>query len=55
MGKLIKRDGKNYRVRRGVEVLIPEEWVGQVTHKQTIRKRASKKGQGVRFRKKAQR
>lgn len=35
-------DGKPHRLRRGVLVEIPTEWFGQVTHKQTIRKRASK-------------
>lgn len=30
------------RIRRGKEVEIPEEWRGQVTHPQTIRKRPSK-------------
>ncbi len=30
------------RVRRGKIVEIPEEWEGQVTHPQTIRKRPSK-------------
>lgn len=39
--KLFEIDGKYYRKRRGVLVLIPDEWVGKVTHKQTIRKRNS--------------
>lgn len=30
------------RVRRGREVVIPEEWRGRVTHRQTIGKRPSK-------------
>lgn len=42
MAKLIERDGKHYRVRRGVEVEIPPEWVGKTTDKQTIRKRKQK-------------
>jgi hypothetical protein len=40
--KRIEKDGKFYRMRRGVLVEIPEEWVGKTTHKQTIRKRPSK-------------
>ncbi len=55
MSKLIEKDGKHYRMRRGKLVEIPEEWVGQVTHPQTIRKRASKKSQGRRYKKKEQR
>lgn len=43
MAKMIEQDGKKYRVRRGKLVEIPPEWVGKVTHQQTIRKRASKK------------
>lgn len=39
-------DGKPHRMRRGVLVEIPAEWYGKITTKQTIRKRASKKGQG---------
>jgi hypothetical protein len=31
-----------HRIRRGKLVEIPDEWVGQTTHKQTIRKRQSK-------------
>jgi hypothetical protein len=30
------------RIRRGKYVRIPEQWRGQVTHPQTIRKRKSK-------------
>lgn len=30
------------RIRRGKEVEIPPEWVGKVTHPQTMRKRPSK-------------
>lgn len=30
------------RIRRGKEVIIPEEWQGKTTHDQTIRKRPSK-------------
>jgi len=40
--KRIEKDGKFYRMRRGVLVEIPEEWVGKTTHKQTINKRPSK-------------
>ncbi len=47
--KQIRRNGKCYRVRRGVEIEIPPEWVGKVTHPQTIRKRPSKRGQGRNF------
>lgn len=32
-------DGKFYRMRKGKLVQIPEEWVGQVPHKQTTKKR----------------
>lgn len=42
MAKKIEIDGKSYRMRRGRLVEIPEQWVGQVTHQQTIRKRQSK-------------
>ena len=52
MGKRIEIDGKFYRMRRGRLVEIPEEWVGRVTHPQTIRKRKSKGTQGRRFRRK---
>ena len=48
-------DGKPHRMRRGVLVEIPAEWYGHVTHKQTIRKRPSKEGQGPSFKSKAQR
>lgn len=43
MAKRIEIDGKFYRRRRGKLVLIPEEWVGKDTYKQTIRKRKSTK------------
>jgi hypothetical protein len=33
---------KKCRIRRGKLVEIPEEWVGKIPHKQTIRKRQSK-------------
>ncbi|KKN54362.1 hypothetical protein LCGC14_0593400 [marine sediment metagenome] len=52
MSKLIKKDGKYYRWRRGRLVEIPPEWVGKVTHPQTIRKRKSKKGRGRKFKRK---
>lgn len=42
MAKLIQKDGKQYRMRRGKLVEIPEEWVGKITHASTIRKRPSK-------------
>ncbi len=40
--KRIEKDGKFYRMRRGVLVEIPEEWVGKTTYGQTINKRPSK-------------
>ncbi len=52
MRKLIEKDGKFYRMRRGKLVEIPPEWVGKVTHPQTIRKRKSKGNQGRRFKRK---
>lgn len=48
-------DGVPHRLRRGKLVKIPAEWFGHVTHKQTIRKRSSKQGQGVKFIAKVQR
>jgi hypothetical protein len=42
MAKPIERDGKFYRMRRGKEVEIPPEWLGKVTSRQTINKRASR-------------
>lgn len=42
MSNRIEIDGKFYRKRRGQLVEIPSEWVGQVTHPQTMRKRPSK-------------
>ena len=48
-------DGKPHRERRGKLVEIPDEWFGKVTHKQTIRKRDSKDGQGPSYRRKEQR
>ena len=38
-GKRYLRGNRWYRLRRGKMVLIPEEWLGKVTDKQTIRKR----------------
>jgi len=35
-------DGEMYRTRRGKLVKIPDEWVGNFTTRQTIRKRDSK-------------
>ena len=48
-------DGKPHRVRRGKLVEITAKWFGHVTHKQTIRKRPSKQGQGPSYVAKAQR
>jgi hypothetical protein len=48
-------DGKPHRVRRGKLVEIPAKWFGHVTHKQTIRKRPSKVGQGPSYKPAAQR
>ena len=41
--KRIEIDGKYYRIRRGVLVEIPPQWVGKVPYPQTIRKCKSKK------------
>lgn len=41
MSKLIEKDGKFYRMRRGKLVEIPNEWVGKVPHGNTMRKRNS--------------
>jgi hypothetical protein len=43
MAKRILIGNHFYRTRRGKLVQIPEEWVGQTVHPQTIRKRKSKK------------
>lgn len=43
MAKRIQIGNSFYRMRRGVFVQIPEEWVGKTVHPQTIRKRKSKK------------
>lgn len=40
MAKRIEIEGKFFRMRRGKFVEIPEDWVGQVTFKQTQRKRS---------------
>ncbi len=42
MSKLIIIDGKHYIIRRGKLVLIPEDWIGNITTKKTIRQRKSK-------------
>lgn len=42
MSKRIEVAGKFYRHRRGKLVEIPEEWLGEVVHQQTIRERPSK-------------
>ena len=39
--KRINIDGKYYHKRRGKLIEIPKEWVGNVTHPQTIKKRNS--------------
>lgn len=49
------KDIETYRERRGKLVKIPSEWVGKVTHPQTIRKRKSKQDQGRRYKSKVQR
>ncbi len=41
MAKVVVKDGKHFRMRRGKLVEIPPEWVGKTTHKQTKRKRKS--------------
>jgi hypothetical protein len=41
--KRIEIDGEFYRERRGKLVKIPAEWVGQIPHAQTMRKRGSRK------------
>ena len=54
MAKRIEIGGKFYRKRRGELIEIPEEWVGNTVHSQTIRKRPSKAGKGTRlFKRKA--
>ncbi len=52
MGRIIYINNIPHRMRRGKLVRIPDEWLGKVTHPQTIRKRKSKKGQGKRFKRK---
>jgi len=42
LSKRIEIDGKFFRRRRGKLVEIPAEWLGEVLHPQTMRKRASK-------------
>lgn len=42
MAKRIKIGNDYFRVRRGKLIKIPDDWVGKVTHPQTIRKRKSK-------------
>ena len=42
MGARIEKDGKFYRMRRGVLVEIPPEWLGRTVSRQTILKRPSK-------------
>lgn len=55
MSKRIEIDGKFYRMREGKLVQIPDEWVGKIPHKQTVKKRKSKRGQGASFKRKSQR
>jgi len=55
MGKLILVDGVPHRMRRGRLVKIPEKWLGNLTTRQTIRKRKSKAQQGASYKSKAQR
>lgn len=55
MAKRIQVGNRFYRYREGKLVEIPQEWVGNVTYPQTIRKRPSKAGQGRKFKRKAQR
>jgi hypothetical protein len=52
MAKIILIDDVPHRRRRGKIVPIPQEWLGQVTHPQTIRKRQSKEGQQRHFKRK---
>jgi hypothetical protein len=40
--KLVEKDGKFFRMRRGVLVEIPPDWVGKTLHPQTKKKRPSK-------------
>ena len=49
MSKVIWKDGKPHRRRRGKLVEIPEEWLGKVPHPQTIRKRQSKQPRKIRM------
>lgn len=42
MAKLIEKDGKFYRMRRGKMVEIPKQWVGQTVWDQTVHSRPSK-------------
>lgn len=41
--RLFRQGNHFYRMRRGKMIQIPDEWLGQVAYKQTIRKRPSKK------------
>lgn len=50
-----KKEQVTHRMRRGKLVEIPEEWRGKIPHKQTMRKRNSKQGQLVTFKRKKQR
>lgn len=46
MARVIRCDGKSFRLRRGKLVEIPPEWVGKTLHPQTKRKRASNRPGG---------
>jgi hypothetical protein len=43
MAKRIERNGKFYRIRRGKEVEIPDQWVGKTVHPQELRSRKSRR------------
>ena len=55
MPKRIEQDGKFYRMRRGVLVEIPAEWVGKTVYPETIQNRKSKRGHGRFWKRKEQR
>ena len=55
VGKLIMIDGIPHRMRRNKLVEIPAEWFKNLTTKQTIRKRKSKKKQGASYKSKVMR
>lgn len=53
--KRIEIDSKFFRKRKGKLVEIPPEWVGKVTHPQTIKDRKGKGNKGRKYKSKAQR